>query len=54
MSSENPLFEVVPAEHAEPIVLHTSQGELTVAADLTAEEFAILDELRRESGNISR
>ncbi|MEV6860976.1 hypothetical protein AB0M44_08220 [Streptosporangium subroseum] len=31
-----------------PIVLETSEGKLSVAADLTAEEFAILDQMRRE------
>jgi hypothetical protein len=44
-----PLFEVLPDESGrpEPITVHTSDGTLSVAADLTAEEFEILDELRR-------
>lgn len=47
-----PLFEVVPenAERPPPIELETSTGRLSVAADLTAEEFEILDELRRSAG----
>ncbi|WP_326819658.1 hypothetical protein OHA77_17025 [Streptosporangium sp. NBC_01639] len=44
-----PLFEVIPDqdERPEPLIVHTSEGTLSVAADLTAEEFEILDELRR-------
>ncbi|MEV0151396.1 MULTISPECIES: hypothetical protein [unclassified Nonomuraea] len=44
-----PLFEVLPEqdERPEPIIMHTSEGTLSVAGDLTAEEFEILDELRR-------
>ncbi|MBB6343623.1 hypothetical protein ACWGH8_16785 [Nonomuraea muscovyensis] len=44
-----PLFELLPDEgdRPEPITVHTSDGTLSVAADLTAEEFEILDELRR-------
>ncbi|MFI7444807.1 hypothetical protein [Nonomuraea indica] len=44
-----PLFELLPDEddRPEPITFHTSEGSLSVAADLTAEEFEILDELRR-------
>ncbi|MER6950682.1 hypothetical protein ABT294_42360 [Nonomuraea sp. NPDC000554] len=43
------LFEALPErdERPEPITVHTSEGTLSVAADLTAEEFEILDELRR-------
>lgn len=46
-----PVFEVVPddGERPEPIILHTSQGTLSVAADLTPEEFEILDALRRQA-----
>ncbi|HUR05226.1 MAG TPA: hypothetical protein VM347_21960 [Nonomuraea sp.] len=46
-----PLFEVLPDqdERPEPITMHTSDGTLTVAADLTAEEFEVLDELRRSA-----
>ncbi|WP_433510474.1 hypothetical protein ACQP2T_42330 [Nonomuraea sp. CA-143628] len=52
MSAEDrrpPLFEVLPDqdERPEPITMHTSDGTLSVAADLSAEEFEILDELRR-------
>ncbi|MEU7745323.1 hypothetical protein [Nonomuraea sp. NPDC049158] len=52
MSAEDrrpPLFEVLPDqdERPEPITMHTSDGTLSVAADLTAEEFELLDELRR-------
>ncbi|MFI7145288.1 hypothetical protein ACIBO2_10255 [Nonomuraea sp. NPDC050022] len=52
MSAEDrrpPLFEVLPDqdERPEPITMHASDGTLSVAADLTAEEFELLDELRR-------
>ncbi|MER7505121.1 hypothetical protein AB0L05_32350 [Nonomuraea pusilla] len=44
-----PLFEVVSGDDGvpEPITLRTADGTLSVAADLTAEEFELLDELRR-------
>ncbi|MEU0565231.1 hypothetical protein ABZ297_07565 [Nonomuraea sp. NPDC005983] len=44
-----PLFEALPEqdERPEPIIVHTSEGTLSVAADLTADEFEIVDELRR-------
>ncbi|WP_336207225.1 hypothetical protein [Nonomuraea sp. LPB2021202275-12-8] len=51
-----PLFEVLPErdERPEPITMHTSDGTLEVAGDLTAEEFEILDELRRAAREQSR
>ncbi|GGO76569.1 hypothetical protein [Nonomuraea cavernae] len=44
-----PLFEVLPEqdERPEPIIMHAAEGTLEVAGDLTAEEFEILNELRR-------
>ncbi|MFG3439472.1 hypothetical protein ACGF0J_19710 [Nonomuraea sp. NPDC047897] len=44
-----PLFELVPdeADRPEPLTVHSSDGALSVAADLTVEELEILDELRR-------
>ncbi|MFJ2030195.1 hypothetical protein [Streptosporangium sp. NPDC087985] len=46
-----PAFTVVsePGTSKPPIVLETSTGTLSVAADLTPEEFAILDQMRRET-----
>ncbi|MEU6738085.1 hypothetical protein [Streptosporangium sandarakinum] len=49
--SSVPLLTVVPGDAGagapEPVVLETSAGSLSVSPDLTPEEFAILDEMRR-------
>ncbi|WP_406312372.1 hypothetical protein OHA77_27675 [Streptosporangium sp. NBC_01639] len=50
------VFTVVSAPDASkpPIVLETSTGRLSVAADLTPEEFAILDQMRRETADFDQ
>ncbi|MEU9834365.1 hypothetical protein AB0D67_22795 [Streptosporangium sp. NPDC048047] len=48
--SSAPLLTLVPdaaGTRAEPLVLETSAGSLSVSPDLTPEEFAVLDEMRR-------